>query len=653
MISQLLDDLSHAFSFSELIANDKGNPVNSRILFVNHSWESIFGVKRENVIDKLASEALPEFKQLLPSRIGTDGKVVTSGEGESHNFFSPVTNKWYSVDVFSVEKGFFATVFTDNTPLQENERMLNQAQELAHLGYWELDLKTNVLTWSDEVYRIFGFKPQEFRPTYSDFLKSIHPDDRAAVNDAYSGFFREKKDAYEIQYRVIQPLSKAIRWVLGKGYLTKNLNGEVIRSFGMILDVTDRMKFSEQQKQLMTEIQKERDKLSALVNSMQDEVWYADSEKKFTLANPAALQAFVLNRNDPVNIENFAASLEVLRPDGTPRPIEDAPPLRALRGEVVTQLEEIIRLPSTGELRYRQVSAAPVKDALGKIVGSVSVVRDITERKRVEDERERLLAERTAMLKEKSQVTEELMRSNRELEQFAYVASHDLQEPLRMVSSFAALLREKFSGKLDETTNQYLAFTIEGAQRMQALVSDLLTFSRVSNQPKEPVVVDALVVLDQALANLNSIIIETKADVTHDNMPAVLATPVQLAQVFQNLISNAIKFKRPEVSPKIHVGVIKVITPQEIASDPQLTTKKSPGFWRFSVSDNGIGIDPRFSNKIFQIFQRLHKSGKYPGTGIGLAICKKIVEQHGGRIWFESELGKGTTFFFTIPVIPE
>ena len=229
---------------------------------------------------------------------------------------------------------------------------------------------------------------------------------------------------------------------------------------------------------------------------------------------------------------------------------------------------------------------------------------------------------------------EELARSNAELEQFAYVSSHDLQEPLRMISSYLQLLQRKYQGNLDDKADKYIHFAVDGAFRMQNLINDLLEFSRVTTRAREPEPTDCEFVLNQVLSNLELYIKENKATVSHEPLPEVIADYTQMAQVFQNLIINGIKFHSKE-APKIHISA-----------------EKKANEWIFSVQDNGIGIDPQYSEKIFEVFKRLHKKEEYPGTGIGLAICKKIVERHGGHIWVESELGKGSTFYFTLPISP-
>ena len=246
--------------------------------------------------------------------------------------------------------------------------------------------------------------------------------------------------------------------------------------------------------------------------------------------------------------------------------------------------------------------------------------REQIERLAKERERERELEENKRLMKD-------LARSNQELEQFAYIASHDLQEPLRMVTSYVELLAQRYQGQLDAKADKYIAYAVEGTMRMRQLISDLLTFSRVGKQQKPHTAVPTSEIVDQTLADLEVAIQESRGVVTRADLPTVSANRGQMSQLFGNLIGNGLKFRTDE-PPRIHVGA-----------------ERNGQAWVFSVRDNGIGMDTQFYERIFRAFQRLHERGKYPGTGIGLAIAKKIVEQHGGSIWVESELGKGATFF--------
>ncbi len=257
------------------------------------------------------------------------------------------------------------------------------------------------------------------------------------------------------------------------------------------------------------------------------------------------------------------------------------------------------------------------------------------------DELEGLVAERTEALKaanthlsleleERRRAERELARSNAELEQFAYVASHDLQEPLRMVASFTQLLAKRYRGRLDADADEFIGFAVDGSTRMQRLLNDLLAYSRVGTRSKPFAMVECDSVLSDALDNLKPAIEESGALITREPLPIVRGDEVQLIQLFQNLIGNAVKFHGQEPL-QVHISA-----------------KLQDGDWVFAVRDNGIGIAPEQQERIFLIFQRLHHRSEYPGTGIGLALCKRIVERHGGRIWVESEVGKGATFYFTV-----
>jgi two-component system, chemotaxis family, sensor kinase Cph1 len=226
---------------------------------------------------------------------------------------------------------------------------------------------------------------------------------------------------------------------------------------------------------------------------------------------------------------------------------------------------------------------------------------------------------------------EELARCNAELEQFAYVASHDLQEPLRMVASYTQLLSERYRGKLDESADKFIDYASEGAMRMQAMIRDLLAFSRVGRLGVACERVDCNAVMDEVLHSLSRVIQESGALVTYGELPVIWSCRSQIQQVFQNLVGNALKFRQQ--TPAITV-----------------TAEKSVNDWLFGVKDNGIGIAPEYFDKIFVVFQRLHSRTEYTGNGIGLAICKKIVERYGGRLWVESQIGQGSTFNFTVPI---
>ncbi len=276
------------------------------------------------------------------------------------------------------------------------------------------------------------------------------------------------------------------------------------------------------------------------------------------------------------------------------------------------------RVRKDGSRFLANVVITALRDETGQLRGFGKITRDITERKKNEEH-----------LLEK---VRELKRSNDELQQFANVTSHDLQEPLRMVASYTQLLAKRYQGRLDSDANEFIAYAADGCHRMQRLIEDLLVYSRAGAKADLPREISSENALQEALTNLRSTIRESGAVVTHDPLPAITADDTQLAQVFRNLVGNAIKYRGAEI-PRVHVSA----------------TKNGSTEWIFSVRDNGLGIEPQYFERIFVIFQRLHGRNEFKGTGIGLAICKKIVERAGGRIWVESQPQKGSTFYFSVP----
>jgi PAS domain S-box-containing protein len=353
-----------------------------------------------------------------------------------------------------------------------------------------------------------------------------------------------------------------------------------------------------------------RERLAAVVESSDDAIIGKTLDGVITTWNHGAEKVFGYS-----SAEAVGKTIHMLVP---PERANEEPDILARigRGESVEHFETI-RVRKDGTYIDVSTTVSPIRDSSGAIVGVSKVARDISERKRAE----RRLADKV----------EELARSNRDLEQFAYAASHDLQEPLRMVASYTQLLAERYGGKLDENADKFLGYAREGALRMQVLIRDLLAFSRVVQAGVTGKNVDCDVALEEALQSLTAAIEESGAVVTHTALPNVWANQTQMAQVFQNLIGNAIKF-RNGAPPKCAVSA-----------------EKSGRNWLFSVSDNGIGIAPEDAGNIFVAFQRLHARTEYPGNGIGLAICKKIIEHYGGTIWVESQVGQGSTFKFTLP----
>ncbi|MBD2492500.1 PAS domain S-box protein [Aulosira sp. FACHB-615] len=327
------------------------------------------------------------------------------------------------------------------------------------------------------------------------------------------------------------------------------------------------------------------------------------------------------------------------------------------------KLEHRVRV-ADGSYRFFAVRGVPILDADNQIQEWIGTHTDITDRKLAEEGLQQAKAELEVKVQERTaeleKLNEELRNSNQELEQFAYVASHDLQEPLRAVTGYSQLLVEEYRERLDDSAQEYIDYIIDGARRMQQLIKDLLAYSRIGTRGRIFTLTDCNLVLSEALSNLQVAIAESQAVITYELLPNLLADKTQLIQLFQNLIGNAIKFRRQDVPPRIHISAARVDKSRGVevqgwkgVGEEDLTHNHQ--IWLFSVQDNGIGIKSQYLNRIFEVFRRLHTRREFSGTGIGLAICKKIVERHNGHIWAESQLGVGTTFYFTLheSAIPE
>jgi len=375
---------------------------------------------------------------------------------------------------------------------------------------------------------------------------------------------------------------------------------------GFVRDITKR-------KRLEEELEFRRKELEDIMWNVIDGIGVSDVQGKIIQANRALAEMHGYDSPDEVIGRPF---FDFVAKEDLPRIAERFQEMMVKKEKTIKNIE-MIGLKKDGSKFPEMLNITNSWDKDGSPTGSFAVVHDITEHKRVEEELQKTIAE--------------LERSNAELERFAHIASHDLQEPLRMVASYTQLLEKRYKDRLDADAHDFIGYAVDGAKRMQQLINDLLTYSRVGTRGKPFEPTDCMTVFEAAIANLDVTIRESSAEVTSDPLPPVMADGGQLVQLFQNLIDNAVKFNGEE-PPRVHVSV-----------------EQKGDEWVFSVRDNGIGIDSQYLERAFMVFQRLH-SGKYRGTGIGLSIGKRIVERHGGRIWLESQPGKGTTVHFTIPV---
>ena len=489
----------------------------------------------------------------------------------------------------------------------ENEARLKRSQEIAHLGSWELDLENDRLTWTDEVYRIFGLNREGTETTYEAFLEAIHPEDRNNVDNEYRKSIRNNLCTYDVEHRIIRKNTGEVRFVHEKCEHFRNEAGRIIRSIGMVHDITER-------KKIENELIASKQKLNLALENGKIGIWEWNPNTDKLIPDKRTEKIFELENGS--HKRTFTELESMIHED-------DVAHLRAsvqnsLKNK--TSLETIFRIKSnSGKIKYISIRALVVRDRTDRELKLSGVAFDITE---MQEGTERLILK----------LNEELLRSNKELERFAYVASHDLQEPLRMVTNFTQLLSRKYEDKLDKDAREYIYYAVDGATRMYDLINGLLAYSRIHTKGKEFQKVDLNRILENSLRNLSLVIDERRAEIKSDDLPVVFADESQMVQLFQNFIANSIKFSKD--TPQISIS-----------------SKSEKKHHVISISDNGIGIDTQHFDRIFQIFQRLHHRDEFKGTGIGLAICKRIVERHGGNIWVESEPGKGSTFHFTIPQI--
>ncbi len=491
--------------------------------------------------------------------------------------------------------------------LRESEERFRLIFDQSPIGDVIVDLNYHTLRVNNAFSKMLGYSKEELLSM--EFSEYTHPED-LDENLQQLQYMREGKiDNFELEKRYICKNGEIV-WARIHVTIVKNPSDEPIYILTRIEDITKR-------KHIQLALQISEDKYRTLYETMSQGVIHQDSKGRILSVNPAAERIMGLNHYTMQGESNYHC--KAVHEDGTDFPDETHPSMIALKtGKEVRNVIMGVFNPQKKSYSWINVNATPLfKPGDKKPYQAYITLEDITETIKAQ----KLLNETLI----------ELKRSNSELEQFAYVASHDLQEPLRMVASFTQLLEKQYKDKLDETASEYINYAVDGAKRMQVLINDLLAYSRVTANHENFIEVDCEELIEEVILNLEIVIDEKKVIITRDPLPIISSDRLQMLQLFQNLIGNAIKYN--DKKPHIH-----------------LSAEKDDDNWIFGVSDNGIGIDPEHYELVFQVFKRLHGKEEYAGTGIGLAICQKIVERHGGRIWIESELGKGSTFYFTIPI---
>lgn len=515
---------------------------------------------------------------------------------------------------------------------EQNEQALQDQQIFLQSIYHGVELAIFVIdVTADNDFRFAGLNPTHERLTglksddvhgqrLEDIMPHIPPQTIATIRANYE---RCLEAGQAIEYEEMIPFDGREMWWLTRLSPVRNTEGRIYRIIGSSTHITARKQMEDELRRAHDELELRVQERTAALSESEEQLRRAVVDAPFPIMIHAEDgQVIITSRTwttltgyTPAEISTIADWTE--RAYGVRKKLVQADIDRLYGMQEKIDEGEYEITARNGRVLTWAFSSAP----LGRLPDGqrtvISMAMDVTERKRAE-----------VALAEKAK---ELARSNKELEQFAYVASHDLQEPLRMVSSYLQLLERRYADKLDTDAHEFIAYAVNGAIRMKVLINDLLAYSRVGTHGKVFAPTNCETVLERVLNNLQLAIEDTGAVITHDPLPTVPADSNQLELVLQNLINNALKF-HSEAPPQIHVGAIR-----------------RDNCWQFWVQDNGIGFEPEFAEKIFIIFQRLHGKEEYPGTGIGLAICKKIIERHGGHIWVESQPGQGATFYFSLP----
>ncbi|HEY9245891.1 MAG TPA: PAS domain S-box protein, partial [Candidatus Methanoperedens sp.] len=584
-----------------------------KITLINKKCSEVLGYGEREIIGK------NWFDTFIPERARDEVKAIfeklMAGEIESVEYFeNPVLTgrgeerliAWHNT-ILNDEDGNIAGTLSsgeDITEHKETEKRLSLLASIVDSSDDAIIGKTLdgiIVSWNRGAQKIYGYSADEVKSkSISVLVPPGHPDElpqllekiRQGQRIEHYETLRMRKDGKKICASLtISPI--------------KDATGKIIGASTIAWDITE-------QKRIEMALRESEERFRSITHAATDAIISADSDDDIISWNKGAQAMFGYTEE-----EALGKSLTIIIPeryrDAHKKGLERVNSTGETR--LIGKTVETVGMRKDGIEFPLELSLSTWKIGIKRLYSGV--IRDITERKQADEKLKQTLAE--------------LERSNKDLEQFAYAASHDLQEPLRTVSNFSQLLARRYKGKLDAKADQFIGFIVDGTKRMQEMIDNLLIYSRVSTRAKPFESTNCEIVFDQALANVKMAVEESGALVTHGPLPTLMADASQMVQLFQNLLSNAIKFRKEK--PRITVSA-----------------DRKGNEWLFSVKDNGIGIAPEFMEHIFKMFQREHSSAKYPGTGVGLAICRKIVERHGGRIWVESQSGKGSTFHFTIPV---
>jgi PAS domain S-box-containing protein len=602
---QTLRSLIDAFPELAVLITPQGTA-----LAANRNFASRFSLTTEQIIGTHILDLLPP--DLAASRGSQIQKVIATGQpcefedARAGRILNNVVNPVFDVNGQLLSLAVFAF---DITQRKQNQEDLYQSRQMLRAV---MDTIPQRVFWKDRQLHYLGCN----LPFASD-VGVASPEKIVGLSDydLHEQEFAEQFRAFDAEViesglpklgyeeRQLKPDGNWM-WLHTSKVPLRDPAGNIIGVLGVYEDISDR-------KRMETELRDSEERFRTTFEQAPIGIVHTSPERRFLRVNPCFCRMVGYSAEELMGL----SFTQITHQDNSEDNIHNLGLM--LEGKVPNYVTDKRYIRKDGSLIWAHITVSLVRGAQEEPKYFVTIVEDITARKQAQ-----------ALLEER---THDLARSNADLEQFAYVASHDLQEPLRMVSSFTQLLERRYRGQLDERANEYIHFITDGSQRMHRLINDLLSYSRVGTRGRPFAAVELESVLAQAAENLQITLEESGALLTHDPLPVVYADEIQLVQLLQNLIANAVKFRSTE-PPSIY-----------------LSAAPRGNEWAIAVRDNGIGIEPQYFERIFVIFQRLHLREEYPGTGIGLAICKKIVGRHGGQIWVESTPGQGATFTFTVP----
>ena len=508
--------------------------------------------------------------------------------------------------------------------LQVSEELHNQAQALTHIGNWSWHIPSDEITWSDEMYRIYGLAPQSEKINFARFMSLIHPDNRESrMQEIQRSLNTGEAEDYILN--IVTPAGEE-KVLKGKGEIITDSSGKPLRFNGTCQDITKEYKLNKA-------LEEKEEYLALLINNAPDAVIVIDEESIITLWNPKTESIFGWKAEEVLGRQLTDTIIPPRYREAHMRGIRNY--IATGHGNVMNRTTELTALNKRNEELFISLTISEtIQDGKRSFI---AFLRDITQEKQIEIE----LRNKSLLLEQRNI---QLEHSNQELESFNYAASHDLQEPLRKIRIFANRIREE-EEDISAAIHSYVNKIVSSSERMQSLIDDLLKFSQTTSPGEAEERVDLSDLLTEAMNVLAHQIEETGARITYAALPAIKAVPFQFQQLFINLLNNAIKYRKPGVPPEIWVGSV-ITSSQELHSEQAVI----PGnYLKLSFADNGIGFDPQFSSRLFDLFARLHNKEKYSGTGIGLAICKKIVQNHQGWLRAESDGYSGSTFHIYLP----